>query len=167
LEKGHIENLNDFIRRLKEFDGRIQELLFRVTNLYYNGLKERKIDYAFLSFWTCLEKLTLMRRGLNHIGVIRRLKSMLINLTSIEEHRIDRVYSLRNNLVHDGDADSILEEDRNLIKVYCELMIEFYIFNLQKYNYAEIDSIFEFLQKNPTDLAKSKDLIDYVVKLKQ
>ena len=53
-----------------------------------------------------------------------------INGKFIEEHKIDRIYSLRNNLVHDG-AYNISQYDRNLLKIYVEVFIEFFIFQLR------------------------------------
>jgi len=86
-------------------------------------------------------------------------------LTPLDEHKTDRIYSLRNNLVHDG-AYNISQYDRNLLKIYLENMIRFFMFELAQHNIQEIQTIFQFLQKDNMTLNKSKDLIDFVIKLR-
>lgn len=46
-------------------------------------------------------------------------------------------------------------------------MIEFFMFQLIKFNSEEINTIFQFLQKNDKNLEQSKDLIDFVMKLRK
>lgn len=118
-----------------------------------------------MNFWTSLEAITLKKKGIPHLEITRRLKSILKNLSPLEEHKIDRIYSLRNNLVHDGAYD-ISQYDRNLLKTYAEIMISFFLSQLSKYDIQEIQTIFQFLQQNSVTLAKSKDLLDFVIKLK-
>jgi hypothetical protein len=112
-----------------------------------------------------LEILTLKKAGERQVEVINRLKTILVSLTPLEEHKIDRIYSLRNNLVH-FMRGLVFQCDRNLLKCYVELMIEFFMFNLAEYAQDEIREIFRFLQKDVSALGKSKRLIDLVVKLK-
>lgn len=128
-------------------------------------MTEKRINYSFLNFWTSLEAITLKKKGIPHLEITSRLKSILKNLSPLEEHKIDRIYSLRNNLVHDGAYD-ISQYDRNLLKTYAEIMISFFLSQLSKYDIQEIQTIFQFLQQNSVTLAKSKDLLDFVIKLK-
>jgi len=166
LGQADITNLNKFVSQFNKTDSKIQEILYKAINLYYSGLTEKRINYSFLNFWTALEILSLKKKGVPHIEIIKRLKSILINLQPLEEHKIDRIYSLRNNLVHDG-AYNISQYDRNLLKIYLEFFMEFFIFNLSNYNIQEIQTIFQFLQKDNATLKNSKNLIDFVIKLRE
>jgi hypothetical protein len=166
LSKADISNLNKFVEKFNKADSKIQEILFKTINLYYSGLTEKRINYSFLNFWTALEIIALKKKGIPHFEIIKRLKSILVNLKPLEEHKIDRIYSLRNNLIHDG-AYNISQYDRNLMKIYLEFFIEFFLFNLTGYNIQEIQTIFQFMQKDNTTLKNSKSLIDFVIKLRE
>lgn len=166
LSKADISNLNKFVEKFNKADSKIQEILFKTINLYYSGLTEKRINYSFLNFWTALEIIALKKKGIPHFEIIKRLKSILVNLKPLEEHKIDRIYSLRNNLIHDG-AYNISQYDRNLMKIYIEFFIEFFLSNLTDYNIQEIQTIFQFIQKDNTTLKNSKSLIDFVIKLRE
>lgn len=84
----------------------------------------------------------------------------------IHEYQIERLYTLRNKLVHTGNHSDISPHDRNLIKMYVEALFEFFMFNFSKYNYSEINMIYEFLPKDVNSLEKSKKFIDEVIRLK-
>lgn len=166
LSKTDISNLNKFVEKYNKADTKIQEILFKTINLYYSGLIEKSINYSFLNFWTALEIISLKKKGIPHSKIIKKLKSILVNLKPLEEHKIDRIYSLRNNFIHDG-AYNISQYDRNLMKTYIELFIEFFLFNLTDYNVQEIQTIFEFMQKDNITLKNSKNLINFVIKLRE
>jgi len=166
LNKAAIGKLNELFNNVKP---NIQEILSKAISWYYNGLTAKDINYSFLNFWTALEIITLKKKGIPHIEIVKRLKSALItliNITKLDEHKIDRIYSLRNNLVH-GESSNINEFDRNLLKVYVEHMIEFFIFRLIKYDIEEIRMIFQLMQKDNITLEKSKDLTDFVISLRK
>jgi len=88
LNQADISNLNKFVKQFNKIDGKIQEVLFKVMNLYYSGLTEKRINYSFLNFWTALEIIALKKKGIPHFEIIKRLKSILVNLKPIEEHKI-------------------------------------------------------------------------------
>ena len=170
LTEEDIMNLNTFITQFNQANKHTKNVLLNVFSSYYSGSSEKKLSFSFLNFWIALEAATLKRKGLRHIEIIRRLKALLklllLNLTALENHRIDRIYTLRNKLVHEGD-DAISQYDRNLIKTYSEIAIEFFIFDLVKFTPREINQIFEFIQKDQLELAKSKVLIDFVINLRE
>lgn len=166
LNKQDVTNLNDFIKMFNTADKKIQEIVYKSMSSYYLGLTERRVNISFFNFWIALEIISLKKKGIPHIEIIRRLKSILINLTPLEEHKIDKLYSIRNNLVHDGSYN-ISQYDRNLLKIYVEIMIEFFMYRLSKFNTQEIQSIFNFLQKDDKTLEKSKKLIDFIIELRK
>ncbi|MBI2647413.1 hypothetical protein HYW99_02960, partial [Candidatus Woesearchaeota archaeon] len=143
LREPDISNLNVFVKQFNSADSAIQEIIFKAMSSYYSGLTESRINYSFLNFWTALEIIALKKKGIRHIEIIKRLKSILLDLKDLEEHKIDKLYSIRNNLVHDG-AYNVSQYDRNLLKIYVEIMIEFFMFRLIKYNVQEIQTIFQF-----------------------
>ncbi len=167
LRKETIDEINKFINQMQNADRNVENIVFRAINCYYLGLTEKRINYSFLNFWTALEILCLKSKGIGEYEVIRRLKSILITLSPLDEHKIDRLHSLRNNLVHSADYDKINQYDRDLLKNGVELMLDLFVFHLSNYNFSEINSIFYFLQKNDADLINDKKIIDFVIKLRR
>lgn len=165
LENSDIKNINSMISQFNNANEKIKEIIHSSMNQYHIGLKEKSISKSFLSFWTSLEILTLKDKKLSHFMVKERLKS-IINVNNIHEIQIERLYNLRNKLVHTGNSSEISPFDRNLIKMYVEALFEYFMFNFSKYSYKEIDIIYDFFQKDISSLEKSKMLIDEVVKLK-
>lgn len=165
LEDSDISNLNTLISAFNKADKRIQSIIFDSMKQYNIGLNEKDTSKSFLSFWTSLEILTLKNKNLSHFKVKERLKT-IIKMNEIHEYQIERLYSLRNKLVHTGDDSNISPFDRNLMKDYVEILFDFFISYFSKYSYSEIDLIYEFLQKDIDFLEKSKGLIDKVIALK-
>jgi hypothetical protein len=172
LQNHDINNLNIMISKFNEADSKIKELIHNSMNQFHIGLKEKIVSKSFLSFWTSLEILTLKTRDLSHLKVKNRLKSIIemsnINeyQNDIHEYQIERLYNLRNILVHSGNYSEISPYDRNLMKRYVEELFIYFMFNLSKYNYSEINMIYEFLQKDIDYLEKNKQLINKVITLK-
>lgn len=166
LKDSDISHLNESLKQFNLADKKLQEIIFKAISSYYLGLTESRINYSFLNFWTALEIVSLKKRSIRHIEIVKRLKSILLDLNVLEEHKIDKLYSIRNNLVHDGSYN-VSQYDRNLLKNYAESMIEFFMFQLIKFNSEEINTIFQFLQKDDKNLEQSKDLIDFVMKLRK
>lgn len=166
LEKKDVIEINKLIELIQKADKKVEDIIIRAINCYYLGMSEKRIRYSFLNFWTTLEILCLKNKSVRENEVIERLKSILIDTTPLEEHKIDRLYSLRNNLVHNADYDKIDQYDRALLKNCVEQMMDFFILNLSKYDFSKINSIFYFLHKSDADLIKDKELIDFVINLR-
>jgi len=165
LEDSDIKNLNTMISQFNEADAKIKEIIHDSMEQYHLGLKEKTSSRSFLNFWTTLEILTLKNKDLSHFKVKERLKS-IINMNDIHEYQIERLYNLRNNLIHNGRHSSISQFDRNLMKSYVELLFQFFMFNFSKHSYSEIEILYEFMQQDVNSLEKNKDLIDEIITLK-
>jgi len=166
LNKIDITNLNNFIKCFNEAKKEIREIMFKATDSYYEGMVEARTSNSYLNLWTALEILCLKNKKVTEIEVIKRLKAILIGLSKLEDYKIDRLYTLRNNLIHNAE-DNITQYDKNLLKVYVEIMFKFFIFNLSKFDRNSISSIFGYLQKNSGRLKSEKKLIDYIIKLRE
>jgi hypothetical protein len=167
LKKEDVENLNKLATAFNLYDQKKQDITYKSIISYYNGMTEKSVEYSFMNFWKSFEIISLKEKNIPHAEIIKILKSMLKDLTPLEEHRIDRLYSLRNNLIHGGSAyNNITQDDRNLLKIYVELMIKFFMFHIPaKYDVREIQMIYQFLEKDTAFLEKSKSLIDFVINL--
>jgi len=172
LADSDISNLNTLISIFNKAEKRIQKVIFDSMKQYNIGLNEKDTSKSFLSFWTSLEILALKNKNMSHLKVEERLKSVIkmneIDESQIEinEYQTERLYNLRNKLVHTGSDSDISPFDRNLMKSYVEEFFEFFMFIFSKYSYSEIDLIYEYLQKDIDFLEKSKELIDKVIALK-
>lgn len=168
LRKEDIKNLNIFINNFNTANKRVKKIILGAISSYYQGLLEREINHSYLYLWTALEIICLKNKGVPHAEIIKRLKSILINSTPLQEHKLDRLYSLRNNLIHNADYNHITQYDRYLLKMYAEAIISFFIFHLaNKYNVSQINTIFHFLRKSNEELRNSGELIDFVIKLRE
>lgn len=165
LEDNDFENLNTMISQFNKADVKIKEIIHDSMEQYHIGLKENSSSRSFLGFWTTLEILTLKNKDLSHFKVKERLKSV-IKMNSIHEYQIERLYNLRNKLVHTGKDSEISQFDRNLMKSYIEVLFQYFMFNFSKYSYSEIGTIYDLLQKDISYLEKNKNLIDEVIALK-
>ncbi|MPN51607.1 hypothetical protein SDC9_199255 [bioreactor metagenome] len=153
------------ISQFNKADVKIKEIIHDSMEQYHIGLKENSSSRSFLGFWTTLEILTLKNKDLSHFKVKERLKSV-IKMNSIHEYQIERLYNLRNKLVHTGKDSEISQFDRNLMKSYVEVLFQYFMFNFSKYSYSEIGTIYDLLQKDISYLEKNKNLIDEVIALK-
>lgn len=167
LVKEEINEINEIFSRFNSADEKVQEVFFKSVDSYYSGLKEAQINYSFLNFWTGIEIISLKDRSMPHAGIIKILRSILVKANPIDDLKLDRLYSLRNNLVHAGDSKNITEHDRNLMKAYLEAMLEFFIFRLSTYNLGEMRAIYELLPKSSDTLKSNKVLIDFIIKLRE
>jgi hypothetical protein len=149
LEYHDINKLNLMLTQFNGANRKVQEIVNNSMNQYRLGLKEKIISSSFLSFWTSLEILTLKERSLSHNEVKKRLKSV-IKMNDIHEYQIERLYKLRNKLVHTGSHSEITQFDRNLMKGYVEELFEFFMSNFSKHSYSEIDENYKYLQKDVT-----------------
>lgn len=173
LEDRDIENLNQILIQFSESNKKIQEIIYNSMKQYHLGLIEKNSSWSFLNFWTSLEILTLKDRNLSHLKVKERLKCIL-KMNDIHEYQIERLYNLRNNLVHNGNCSEITQFDRNLMKAYVEILFQFFMFNFSKHRYFEISTIYELLQKDIVFLEEANNsansinlpLINEVVALK-
>lgn len=173
LEDTDIENLNLMLTQFNGADRKIKEIINNSMNQYCLGLREKIISSSFLSFWTSLEILTLKEKSLPHNEVKNRLKSV-IKMNDIHEYQIERLYKLRNKLVHTGNHFEITQFDRNLMKGYVEKLFEFFMFNFSKYSYSEIDASYEYLRQDVASLneleesasLRERSLINKVIQLK-
>jgi hypothetical protein len=153
--------LNTMISQFNEADKKIQDIIHDSMKQYHIGLKEKTASRSFLSFWTSLEILTLKDKKLSHFKVKERLKSA-IKMSDIheyqkdiDEYQIERLYRLRNKLVHDGIHSDISQFDRNVMKNYVEILFQYFMFNFSKHSPSEINMIYEFLGKDIDSLVKS------------
>lgn len=96
-------------------------------------------------------------------------------MNDIHEYQIERLYKLRNNLVHTGSYSEITQFDRNVMKGYVEKLFEFFMFHFSKHSYSEINMCYKYLQEDVTSLNElredaslrvNKSLIDEMIRLK-
>lgn len=145
----------------------IKEIIENSFSLYYLGLNEEDVDYAFFSFWRVLELLCLKEIGQKHIDIINLFKSFLLDINKELEMKIDRVYSLRNTFVHTGKAN-ITQRDVNKMKTFAETMLDVFMTTMSKYNKEEIKILYSyFLKKDLKKLELDKSLLNKVIKIKK
>ncbi len=78
LSSADIKNLNEFVKQFNSADKKIQYIIYKAISLYYLGLIEKSINYSFLNFWTALEIIAIKKKGIPHIEIIKRLKSVIL-----------------------------------------------------------------------------------------
>jgi hypothetical protein len=166
INKSELESLNNLVKAFNSFSANRQDVVYKSVLLFYHGMTEKMLEYSFLNFWRSLEVIMLVSRNTPHADIVKILKFVIKNLTDFEKYEIDRLYALRNSLVHGAECN-ILQEDINLLKLYAELMVNFFLFYLPpEYNVKEIKAIYKFFKEEDKQfLEKSKSLIDFVINL--
>lgn len=119
-----------------------RDILFSAINSFYTGLHEDNENYAFLAFWASLERICLYDLSLSHDKVLNRVFSIFRHPRKINEFELTRLLRLRNEAIHSWKYDAIGEYERDLIKNYTELMIDFFMWNLMQLNKSEIELFF-------------------------
>ncbi len=100
---------------------------------YHAGTIEKHMGYAFLNFWTSAERFCLKDNHLTERKVMERLLSPLLNKTGITNGELERLYRIRNKMIHEADYGLATEYDRNIMQFYIEPFIAFFIQKLSKY----------------------------------
>lgn len=165
IEELDITNLTIILEAFGKMKDNIQEIICNSMGHYYEGLIEKNVKQSFLNFWMVVEILTLKDKDLPHYKVVERWKSLVV-LDAFVEYKIDRLYDLRNKLVHNGNTARINEIDRNMMKDNAELLVHFFIFTLSTFRISEINTLYMFLGQDVDSLIKSKEMIDQTIKLK-
>lgn len=159
LKRKQIEDINSIIESFVTSDPSIQDFIEDGLIAYHAGTIEKHMGYAFLNFWTSAERFCLKTSQVNETEVKRRLHSPLLNKTGITESEIERLYKIRNKIIHEADYGLAIEYDRNIMQFYIEPFITFFIQKMSKYPKNKIERIFKFLNNPDSDLSKFDEVI--------
>ena len=164
LKKEHVQAINHDIKRVIKSKQKI--LMFRLFTAYLRGLIDKNVDYSFLSFWRIVELGIQKDRSQKHKEIIDILKSLILELKHRTKYKLERIYELRNNFVHEGIAD-INQYDRNGIKFFAEMIITIYLNTLYKYSEEETKLFYYYVKRknNINQHLKMAKKINSLIKL--
>jgi hypothetical protein len=162
LGNKQIDDINSIIESFETSDPSVQDFIEDGLIAYYAGTIEKHMGYAFLNFWTSAERFCLKTKKVNEFKIMERLLSPLLNKTGITKSELERLYRIRNKMIHEADYGLATEYDRNIMQFYIEPFIAFFIQKLSKYPKDKIERIFEFLNDPDSDLSKFDEIVDKI-----
>ena len=160
LTSKHIDDINSIIESFETSDPSIQDFIEDGLIAYHAGTIEKRMGYAFLNFWTSAERFCLKDHHLIERKVMERLLSPLLNKTEITKNELERLYRIRNKMIHEADYGLATEYDRNIMQFYIEPFIAFFIQKLSKYPKNKIERVFQFLNDPKSDLSKFDEIVE-------
>jgi len=98
----------------------LKNLLYRSFSIYYSASVDKSLEYSFLKFWNVSEFL------IKGVGDVRDSDLRVIMQKFVDNYsskRVEFIYDKRNDLVHKGFSDRILDSDRNLSKWIADLFL--------------------------------------------
>ena len=148
-----------------------RKIMFEAMNAYYTGLHEDNRGYALLAFWAALERLCLMHEGLSHDKMLNRLFNLIRHPSNSNEYELTMLLALRNDAIHNWRYDSIGSYERDLMKNYTELLIDFYLIHLMSLNLNEIELFYTKFHCTAKELEEhevsDKKVFDLIKKLRE
>lgn len=154
-------HFHDIIKGIE--NSKLLEVLYGAFSLYCLATSEKKLEYSFFKFWIISEYLikgSSKRKDEQLLRLIKRIvkfykKDELLN------KRIDFLYKKRNKLVHEGETDSIQQDDRNLSKLIADCLLDFYLYSIYHFKVNNLND-FNFLI---TNIGKEANNLDNDLKI--
>lgn len=159
-----IEALRKNLNRYSNGTIESQKIVQAALNAYFTGLHEDDMGYSLLAFWATIERLCLQDNKLSHTKMLNRLYFLVSPISKIE---INVLLELRNKAVHQWDYDVICEHERHLMKIYSDLLLDFFMKHLMSFNQNEIKLFYSNINchyRQLKDLEKSNYKVFHLIK---
>ena len=166
LSDDQIGYVNKIFEIFKDSHKTVRDIIQRGFISYHSGLNETRMGYAFLNFWTTAEVFCLKNENITEKEMINRLLSPIKNKNDITKHELERLYEIRNAIVHNAEYELATEFDRNIMQFYVEPFIVFFIGTLSKFPRIQIEKILRYLQDSDESLKEDSEIIDFVINLR-
>jgi len=166
LSDDQIEHIDEIFDFFKNSHKTVRDVIQNGLISYHSGLIETRMGHAFLNFWTAAEVFCLKNKNITEKEMINRLLSPIKNKNDIIKHELERLYEIRNAIVHNAEYELATEFDRNIMQFYVEPFIDFFIDTLSKFPRIRIEKILQYLQDSDESLNEDRELIDFVRNLR-
>jgi hypothetical protein len=163
LDHDQIVIVNQFLNDFNDCSPKIKNALISGFSALFSGLTENRSGYAFFNFWSAVEIFCLKDVSITETEIKKRLTLPPLNRNEIDRYKIERLYNIRNQIVHNAEYETVSEYDRNLMKYYADNFIEFFINRLMKVRADELRQIWQYLSDDEANLRKQKELIERVI----
>ncbi len=108
---------------------------------------------AFFDFWRGLEVLTQTNEDNSMSDITKRAESFISwSEPGITSRRIDRLRDLRNNMVHGGIDVSATTEDRNLMKILLESLLNLYFSKRHEWTSSDFEFVLSLGNKDNSEI---------------
>jgi hypothetical protein len=146
-----IEKLRKHLSLYSNGSREAQEILRSALNAYFTGLHEDDMGFALLAFWATIERLCLQDGKLSHSKMLDRFFLLFPNLLKVE---LNMLLELRNKAIHQWDYDAICEHERHIMKVYADLLIDFFMKHFMSFSHDEIKRFYSNINCNNKQLVE-------------
>ncbi len=168
LDNEDVDNLLNIIKVYNQINCHdIKEALQKGIKTYYEASIEEDLAYSFFKYWVCIESCLLKSKKVTEQEIIKRLKSTVLSEDKYLEIRIDKLYDTRNMLIHELEM-RISQSDRNLSKSISEPLIEFLLYNNNRFvDLNELNLFYRFVQEKDESLITDKKVIDIIIEFRK
>jgi hypothetical protein len=132
----------------------------KAIHSYFLATTIHDLDYSFFHLWIALENLLFKDKYTTEQEIIKRLKNLLPPTSDLENKKINRLYELRNMLIHSAQYNNISQNDRNLLLKYVEYIIRVFI-KTRNYSIEEANLFFELLNSRKKGV-NSENVLNFV-----
>jgi hypothetical protein len=157
------------INSLKENE--LRAILIESLLRYNYGLDEFIQGSTFIYFWQILEFIALKHLySMTEKDVCNRVKTIVTLQKAKEVWRdiVDAIYEKRNYLIHEGRISDYTMDDINLIRLVCQLAIEFLFYFTNKLESKErLDFFYRNYDLNNRDIRRRKEVLKYIENLRK
>ena len=167
--------LDGCLSLLKKFnslkDNELKDILIESLLRYNYALDEYISGSTFIYFWQILEYIAL-----NHLyditqkDVCNRIKTITAIRGTREVWRdiVDAIYEKRNYLIHEGRISDYTMDDINLIRLICQLAVDFLFYFTNKLESKErLDFFYRNYNLNRKDFRRRKEVLKHIKKLRK
>lgn len=155
------KGLRDSLDRYSAAPADTQEIVKRAFSAFHHGVTEKNPAFAFIYFWSSLEQILLKDKDLKHFPMLQRLYRIVIAPNLIHQFELGQLLGLRNAIIHDAEYYRVGPYQRDLIKLYTESILHFFLFELADFTTDQIRLFYkefnchknEFKRPRPPDEA--------------
>lgn len=168
IEELDIDNLLTSLDHYNKIDSdSIKGVLRDALNSYYEASTEQDLVYSFFKYWVCIELCLLKTKNVTEKEILNRLKSIILSEDKYLKLRVEKLYDIRNKFVHELKMQ-VSQFDRNLSKSISESLIEFLLYNSNKFsNKNELNLFYKFIQEDNSSLETDKKIIDLILEFRK
>lgn len=157
----------DFYKNLMQSQNK--QIIYQINEyliLYYKASIDEDLDMSFLKFWTLCERIIKNGNEKSDNEVIKYMRKILklYNQPESYQERIYYIKEKRNILIHENISE-ITQDDRNVIKSVCDLLI---LFLMQFEKYVKTMNEYEiFLKYFNQDNERLIEILNLIKDIKQ
>jgi len=172
LKKEELDGCSSLLKKFNSLkDNELKDILTESLLRYNYALDEYISGSTFIYFWQILEFIALKHLyDITERDVCNRIKTIMTMQGTREVWKdvVDAIYEKRNYLIHEGKISEYTIDDINLIRLVCQLAIDFLFYFTNKLQSKErLDFFYRNYDLNKEDFRRREEVLKHIGKLKK